>query len=365
MNNTITPNATQPKYNSCVLFGGNGFIGSHLAAYFLEHHLVKTITIADITPLRPDVWPKGLQRAFAEGLINYVKIDVRQPIAGQLASPSGAANITRAPGLPQSTDLIVNLAAVHKEPGHAAREYFETNLPGAENVCDWATAVGCNNIIFTSSIATYGGDKASKDEHSLTMPLTPYGVSKLTAEKIHIAWQKSQPGRKLLIVRPGVIFGAGERGNVTRMVKAILGHYFFFNGNQAVRKAGGYVKELCCSIVFMLNWQEQNNTDMVLFNFTMDPAPSVGEYAQGITAVAGVKRAIPNVPYRIILVGSYLVYFIDRLLGRKQSISPTTVRKVLKYNDIVPKVLHDLGYQYQYTLQEGLADWNKERPEDW
>lgn len=339
------------KYKTCVLFGGNGFIGSHLAADFLENDVVEEITIADIVTATPDKWPKNLQLAFAAGKINYVKVDVRYTITNDK--------------LPKEVDLIVNLAAVHKEPGHEAHEYFETNIPGAENVCAWAEQVNCKQVIFTSSIATYDGKPGAKSEASLTMPLTPYGVSKLTAEKIHIAWQKAGSDRKLMIVRPGVIFGPGEKGNVTRMIKAVMSHYFFFSGNQHVRKAGGYVKELCHSILFMMNWQSEHNSAITLFNFTMKPAPTILDYANGIQKVTGVKRAIPNVPFKILLTGAYFVNIINRILGRKQSISPVTIRKTLKYNDIIPKILDDLNYQYKYNLEEGLADWYKERPSEW
>ncbi len=343
------------KYNSCVLFGGNGFIGANFAAYLLEHKIVRTITITDLVTITPDKWPVKLQHYFAAGDINYAKIDVRKPIDAQPESKK----------LPAEVDLIVNLAAVHKEPGHVPEEYYATNIPGAENVCAWATKVNCGRIIFTSSIATYGGDSSVKDESSPTQPTSPYGISKLAAEKIHLNWQRDKQGRKLMIVRPGVIFGANERGNVTRMVKAVLGGYFFFTGNQKVRKAGGYVKELCRSMAFMLNWQEENNVDVALFNFTMDPAPSVEEYANGITEVAGTKRLIPNVPYLLILSASYGINLLNSLLGRRQSISPVTVRKILRYNNITPQVLRDKGYKYEYTLKDGLADWYKERPQDW
>jgi GlcNAc-P-P-Und epimerase len=343
------------RYNSCVLIGGNGFIGSHFASYLLEQNLVDKITIADAAPITPDLWPKPLQRAFAEGNIEYAKIDVREPFGKQSEYKK----------LPAHPDLIVNLAAVHKEPGHKAEEYFLTNLPGAENVCAWAEQVHCDRIIFTSSIATYGGDSGTKDESTLTMPNTPYGISKLTAEKIHLAWQMAKAGRKLMIVRPGVIFGPTERGNVTRMVRAVSRGYFFFSGNKDVRKAGGYVKELCRSMLFMLKWQEQTNTGIALFNFTMDPAPSMQEYADGINKVMNLKRKVKNVPYRLLLTGSYFVHFLNKLMGRKQSISPTTVKKTLKYNSIDPKVLRDLGYTYEYSLEQGLADWYKERPQDW
>lgn len=345
---------------TCVLFGGNGFIGSQLAASFLDSKFASKIVLADIVTATPDKWPKSLQLAFAAGEIDYVKVDVRLPIDDN----NGASK------LPSKVDLIVNLAAVHKEPGHSANEYFETNIPGAENVCSWAEKVNCNEIVFTSSIAVYGGDSGLKTEQSLTMPLTPYGVSKLTAEKIHLAWQSAgstpkENHRKLLIVRPGVIFGPGEKGNVTRMVRGIMRNYFVFVGNKNVQKAGGYVKELCNSILFMLKWQNETDKPVVLYNFTTVPAPTVGDYAKGITKIAQVKRYIPNVPYRIVLIGSYFLHFFSSLLGRKESISPTTVRKTLKYNAIAPTVLENLNYPYTYSLEDGLADWYKERPQEW
>ena len=42
-------------------------------------------------------------------------------------------------------DLIINLAAIHRMPGHKDFEYFETNIKGAENICDFAEDKGINN----------------------------------------------------------------------------------------------------------------------------------------------------------------------------------------------------------------------------
>ena len=43
----------------------------------------------------------------------------------------------------ESVDLVANFAAVHREPGHEDHEYYECNLLGAENVCNWVERVGC------------------------------------------------------------------------------------------------------------------------------------------------------------------------------------------------------------------------------
>ena len=221
---------------TCVIFGGTGCIGTHIAKHLLEHTDVERIYLADIRPPRQENYVKPLLRWMesTDGTLPrvvYVPCDVRLPLD---AVP-----------LPQQADLIINLAAVHREPGHEPNEYYETNLPGAEHICAYATHAGCFRIVFTSSISPYGSSDAARNEDSLPIPETAYGGSKLVAEKIHMAWQHANPNRRLIVLRPGVVFGPGEHANVARLVRSLGRGYFLYMGNRATRKAGVYVKELC------------------------------------------------------------------------------------------------------------------------
>jgi hypothetical protein len=60
-------------------------------------------------------------------------------------------------------------------------------------------------------------------------------------------WHAEAPGRKLLILllilRPALIFGLGEGGNVTRLIRSLVKGYFFYMGNGKTRKVGGCVWE--------------------------------------------------------------------------------------------------------------------------
>lgn len=335
----------------CVLFGGTGFIGTHFARHLLKTSEVEQIFLADIRPPESGAWPEAVREMCRGGKVRYVPVNVNSPI--------------RQADLPDHADLIVNLAAVHREPGHEAEEYFATNLPGAEQVCAWAEQVRCNRIIFTSSISPYGPTEEEKSEQSLPIPLTPYGASKLAAEKIHLAWQRGGADRRLLIVRPGVVFGAGEGGNLTRMIRAVLGRYFFYMGNRQTRKAGGYVKELCYALTWVMERQEVQGHGVELFNFTMDPAPTVEEYVQTICRVAGVRRSIPSIPYPFLLGSSYVIETLNRSLRLQHPISPVRIRKLVRSNNIVPRFLRTAGYHYQFTLEQAFTDWLRERPEDW
>lgn len=335
----------------CVLFGGTGFIGTHFARHLLSAGIAEHVVLADLRSPDAGAWPEAAQALCRSGRARYVVLDVRSPIEH--------------PELPERADLVVNLAAIHREPGHAPHEYFETNLLGAEHVCAWTEAARCGTMIFTSSISPYGPTEAERDEQSLPLPATPYGASKLTAEKIHVAWQRGGAARRLLIARPGVVFGPAEGGNLTRLVRAVLGRYFVYMGNRRTRKAGGYVKELCHALVWMLTRQARRDDGVTLFNFTMDPPPTVDEYVETVCRVAGVRRFVPAVPYPVLLGASYVVDAASRPLGIRQPINPVRIRKLVRSNNIVPGLLRAVGYPYQYTLEQALTDWREERPSDW
>ncbi|SIQ94875.1 NAD-dependent epimerase/dehydratase family protein [Pseudomonas flexibilis] len=338
--------------SSCaVVFGGAGFIGVFFARFLLDKKIVDRVYLYDVESV--DSKPSSFRRSLIEGdsRIYFVCGDVRTAINIQVDEPVA---------------LIANFAAVHREPGHEDYEYYETNLLGAENVCAWAEKVGCSHLIFTSSISPYGPSEKVKNESSLPVPATAYGGSKLAAEKIHQIWQaKDDVNRRLVIVRPGVVFGPGEGGNVSRLIKAVLHRYFFYMGNRATRKAGVYVKELCNAMWWVLQQQEVKGERVSLFNMSMNPGPSIEEYVNAVCMVAGVKRTVPAVPYPLLLTAAYAIDTIARPLGISHPFSPVRIRKLVRSNNILPTYLVESGYPYQYTLESAFADWKKSCPEEW
>jgi len=340
----MTDKKNIPLDGACVIFGGAGFLAYHFCEFALEKSLFNSIYLVDIkaAPLY----------GFSDKRIKYIRADVRRHIDLTL--------------LPSPVALILNLAAIHREPGHEDCEYFETNLLGAQNVCKFADQVGCQNIIFTSSISPYGVSESVKDESTLPIPVTAYGSSKLVAEKIHQIWQaKDVNNRRLVIVRPGVVFGPGEGGNVSRLIKAVLHRYFFFMGNESTRKAGVYVKELCNAIWWVMQEQKKNGETVSLFNMSMNPGPSIGEYVKAVCKTQGIKPYVLSVPYKALIGVAYAIDALAKPLGIKHPFSPVRIRKLVRSNNIIPTYLVEHGYQFQYSLDSAFSDWKKSCPEEW
>ena len=333
-----------------VIFGGMGFIGSFFAEYLILNNDVTKIYLFDNANLNDKKFDyrKSIINKYPQ--IELVKGDVRKYINW----------------IPKErVDLVANFAAVHREPGHNDYEYFECNIKGAENVCSWASKINCSKIIFTSSIAPYGPSEEKKDESSIPVPQTAYGSSKLVAEKIHSVWQAGDSDRQLVIVRPGVVFGPGEFGNVSQLIKAVHKRYFFYMGNRQTRKAGVYVKELCRAMVWVLESKKAKLDGVTLFNMSMNPGPSIEEYVNAIAKVGKISIWIPYIPSTLLMFIAYLIEVIAKPFGIEHPFSPTRIKKLIRSNNILPTYLVENGYCFKYTLAESLSDWKKDCPEEW
>lgn len=326
-----------------LVFGGTGFIGTHLTKLLKEVHPEATIYNLDIvtpgtplpavkgdyhSPLRKDEMLKS----------TFVYCDMRKPIENL-------------PFIPTSDDIIFNLAAVHRTPGHPDHEYFETNIRGAENVCAFAERHGIRKIVFTSSIAPYGAAEELKEETTLPTPNTPYGISKLVAEKIHQIWQaKDAMNRQLTIVRPGVVFGKGENGNFTRLYWGIRGGKFAYPGRKDTIKACIYVKEL---VRFMLYRLEHHEHGAELYNCCFEPAYTIEHIVNSMKEVTGLDKPVPMVPNWLIMP----VATVIGALGAPMGICPARVRKLQISTNICGKKLADSGYAFKWSFEEALKDW--------
>ncbi len=311
------------------IFGGSGFIGTHLVNLLREKHPNSTIYNLDIV------------ESNHSGKSKFIYCDVRLEININISV--------------SEQDVIFNFSAVHTTPGHPDHEYFETNIKGAENVTAFAEKYNIKKLLFTSSIAPYGASEEMKTEMTLPMPNTPYGISKLVAEKIHMVWQtKKETERQLTIVRPGVVFGKGENGNFTRLYWGIKKNRFFYPGRKDTIKASIYVKEL---VRFMLYRIEMDKNDVEVYNCTYEPAFTIEEISNAMMKATDMQKTIYKIPGGMLKLAAGI---IGALGGKSFGIHPDRVKKLMISTNISGKKLKETSYKFQYTFDEALKDWYKD-----
>ena len=331
------------------IFGGLGFIGGHMVQHIYKVFREVSIVLFDVCSYEAlDSYRRTIIDA---AKCKIVFCDVRQPIVYFEND---------------NFDIIFNLAAIHREPGHEHREYFETNIFGAQNVTQWASEVSCQSIIFSSSIAPYGTLNTSvKDEDTLACPDSAYGSSKLVAEHIHRTWCSYDTDRSLLIIRPGVVYGPTEGGNVTRLITMLKYRVAIYAGNKDVQKAGIYIKELCNATLWLLEWSKLSKMKVTLANLSYWECPTLQDYAKAIDSVRGNKSIPISVPYRLLLFMSYLIYPISLVSGILKSVHPMRIEKLRRGNYIKPSLLLNEGYLWKYSFEDSFEDWKKSRIEEW
>ncbi len=102
--------------------------------------------------------------------------------------------------------------------------YRLINVEGTRRVYTAALAAGVGRFVFFSSIKAMGeGGDTPLDENCPLPPKTPYGRSKLAAEKLVL----TTPGiAHVTVLRPTMVYGPGNPGNLGKMISAV-NHGFF------------------------------------------------------------------------------------------------------------------------------------------
>jgi GlcNAc-P-P-Und epimerase len=320
----------EPRMTSVVVFGGAGFIGTHLLSRLARRADYADLVSYDVRSPRQAV--RG---------VRYVNGDVRRPIPQNLCG---------------SDDVdIFNLAAVHTTPGHEDWEYYETNVLGALQVCRYATAVGTKRIVFTSSISVYGPSEQALDETAELAAVSAYGRSKCLAETVHQQWQNEHAGeRKLTIARPAVIYGPGEGGNFTRLAKLLRAGLFIYPGRRDTIKACGYVEDIVSSFLFM----RERTDDVLIYNFCHPTPYNIEQVCSAFCDVAAFKVPSITVPSALIHTAA-LGFEVISKLGLRTSINRDRVEKLQKSTNIVPRKLMEYGFHHQYDLRTSLARWQQ------
>lgn len=249
-------------------------------------------------------------------------------------------------------DQIFNLAAVHTTPGHPDNEYYDTNVLGAIEIVKFASRNDVRQITFTSSISVYGPSEEIKSETSSTEPVSAYGKSKFMAEEIHRAWASATPGAKLTVIRPAVVFGAGEGGNFTRMAMLLKKGFFIFPGRRDTIKSCIFVDHL---IDLMLE-AGKGKASYDLINGSYVERPSLEMIIESLKSQSFPNAQLYDVPSAFVTSAAKILSLFQ---GLGLGIHPDRVTKLLKSTNITPGWAIANGLLKEGDFLLGLKKWSE------
>ena len=190
------------------------------------------------------------------------------------------------------------------------------------------------------------------DEESPIKPFNDYGKSKYEAETIFNKWADSDNANCLVTVRPTVIFGEKNRGNVYNLLNQLSSGKFIKVGKGINRKSMGYVLNLTNYLATLL----KSEPGQFVYNYADKPDLCMNELINIFYDTVGKKHNNNfQIPYALGLMGGYCYDMLAKITGKTYPISSIRIKKFCADTVINADKLRKTDFVPSYTLAEGLS----------
>lgn len=253
--------------------GGTGFIGSNIAMALIEQGWEVLITGTDSEQKIPNFKGKYLQPSFIGLDFNSI----------------GYVN------------AVFHEAGINDTQFLDRREMFRANVYSAQRLFEHVIANGCKHIVFASSTATYGKEKAPYYEGiTKQVPINPYSESKIELEKMAMKLARKNPGTSIIGLRYCNVYGPREnhKGKRATMIYQLAQQMLV--GNPRIFKDGEqkrdyiYVKDVVAANLLALRTKKS-----FIVNCGSGVATTFNEIVFQLNKILGLKREIEYIdnPY--------------------------------------------------------------------
>lgn len=303
------------------IIGGAGFIGTRLCRRLKDCSNEYEIIIVD----------KAASASFPE---LTVLCDIREKSSLRSAL--------------KGVDVVVNLAAEHRDDVSPVSLYHDVNVVGQKNICEIMTELAITRHIFTSSVAVYGFVDKDTDEDGAYAPFHPYGQSKLDAEYVLNDWHDS--GKQHSVLRPTVVFGEGNRGNVYNLLAQIASGKFLMIGSGTNKKSMAYVENIAAFLEYLI----LNGSEHQVFNYVDKPDFDMNTLYGTVCDALGKKPSVLRMPFFVGLIIGYCFDVLAKVLGKKLPISSLRVRKFCARTQFSSSRIAATGFKPPVLLADAL-----------
>lgn len=247
-------------------------------------------------------------------------------------------------------DVIINLAAVHRDDVRCSSEYWTTNVDGAKNIALVCEEKGIEKIVFTSTVAVYGFAETGTDESGCINPFNEYGKSKFEAEEKLRDWHR-KCNSSLIIVRPTVIFGEGNRGNVFNLFNQIASGNFIMIGKGKNKKSIAYIGNVVAFLETCIETKQRYG----LYNYVDTPDLTMNDFVAQVRAKLKGKNGVGiRLPLWLGLVIGYAADLIATLSGKTLPVSSIRVKKFVSSTEFKSAKNKLDNFNAPYGLSESV-----------
>lgn len=243
-----------------LITGIHGFVGSNLVKTLSKEHTIYGLDI--VSPKK-----EGVQFTF--GWDDLEKKDMIPDV-----------------------DAIIHLAGkAHDTKNHSKAElYFQVNTELTKRIYDYFLASRAEKFIFFSSVKAAADRVEGEfvDENVVPSPKGPYGESKIAAER----YIQSKQGKQSYILRPCMIHGPGNKGNLNLLYGVVKKGIPWPLGAFENRRTFTSIDNLC----FIIDGLLTKDVESGVYNINDDEAVSTNELIRIICSVMGRKARVWHIP---------------------------------------------------------------------
>lgn len=250
-----------------LISGVNGFVGSYLTKTLSKVHSIYGL---DITSKNNE----GILKTYSWG-----DLDIKH--------------------LPE-VDVIIHLAGkAHDTKNQSeAKVYFDINTDLTKRIYDYFLASSAKKFIFFSSVKAVADsvDNDFLDENVIPNPKGPYGESKVLAEKyIQQYWPNETSDKLVYILRPCMIHGPGNKGNLNLLYNVVSKGIPWPLGAFENRRSFTSIDNLC----FVMDSFVTGNIKSGIYHMADDEPLSTNELIEIICKTMGRRTQIWFLPQKL------------------------------------------------------------------
>lgn len=266
---------------------------------------------------------------------------------GFIVSPISRAQLNSKDIDLRGAKCIIHLAGKAHDLKKTANdeEYFQVNTDLTTSLFDQFLKGDCEVFIFMSSVkAAADTVETYLDEQALPNPVTPYGKSKLAAET-YILSKVLPENKKVYILRPCMIHGPGNKGNLNLLYKLVAKGIPYPLGSYENKRSFLSVDNLSQLVEGFIIQQPSSG----IYNIADDTAISTNDLVNIIARCIEKKPKILKVPKPIITIFASIGTWLN-LPFNKESVTKLTESYIVKNE----KVKRNLNTASLHSAEDGL-----------